>query len=42
MLHLPWLINTLPGDQEVGEEGLAATALHTLKEESSIFLSSML
>lgn len=35
MLHLPLLINTLPGEQVVGEECLAVTGLQTLKEESS-------
>lgn len=35
MLHLPLLINTLPGDRTVGEECLAVTALQTPKEKSS-------
>jgi len=34
MLHLPLLINTLPGDRVVGEECLAVAALQIPRESS--------
>lgn len=36
MLHLPLLINTLPGDRVLGEECLAVTALHALRRSPAL------